>query len=514
MLFIFSHGQQIMDYFLAIDQGTSSSRCLLFNEHGTVCQQQQQSISLAYPQSGWVEQDPEEIWQSVYHCTQQILTDKNLNPDSIKAIGITNQRETTVVWHSDTGIPVYPAIVWQDRRTSDHCAALQSDAALNQSIQTKTGLLLDPYFSATKISWILEHVEHAKTLAKQGKLRFGTIDTFLLWRLTGGAVHATDASNAARTMLYNINTHQWDEELLQLFKIPRNMLPTVHDCAYHFGHTDPQLFNCQLPITGMSGDQQAATIGQACIHPGMVKSTYGTGCFMLANTGHKKITSHNRLLTTIAYQLNGQATYGLEGSIFVAGAAVQWLRDALKLFTHANETDTLALAVSDTAGVYLVPAFTGLGAPHWDPHARGALLGLTRDTSIEHIVRAALEAVCYQTLDLLTALQKDIQAPIKTLRVDGGMTNNQWLLQCLSDINQISVERPACIESSALGAAMLAALGCGHFESLEQCSQWWQPNRTFNPILAPSEQAKMYAGWQNAVNSTQTHAQGTIKTAL
>jgi glycerol kinase len=497
-----------MDYFLAIDQGTSSTRSILFNHKGEVCHQKQIDIKLTHPQSDSVEQDPEAIWQSVFICTQQLVNHAVQNHIAIKALGITNQRETTIIWNRETHQAIYPAIVWQDRRTASHCERLKQDSKFSAAIQEKTGLLIDPYFSATKIRWILDHVDNAQTLAEQGKLAFGTIDSFILWRLTNGAVHATDASNAARTMLYNINTHQWDQDLLKRFNIPQSLLPSVHDCAYTFGHTEKSLFNCVIPITGIAGDQQAATLGQACIEPGMIKSTFGTGCFMLANTGEKKVNSKNKLLTTIAYQINGKVTYGLEGSIFIAGAAVQWLRDGLKLFTNYSEADALAATVKDSAGVYLVPAFTGLGAPYWNPHARGAVLGLSQNTRIEHILRATIEAVCYQTLDLINAMQKDIQASIHHLRVDGGMTNSPFFLQCLSDISQIQVERSACIESSALGAAMLAAIGCGHFTDLKQCKNWWQSHAEFHPQLDVNKQTRMYAGWKNAVNSTQTHAQG------
>ena len=428
MLFIFVR-EILMDYFLAVDQGTTSSRSILFDENGTPVSQNQIEIQQQYPQTGWVEQDPEEIWTSTLCTIKKTITQSQIEIRNIKAIGITNQRETTIVWDRQTGKPIYPAIVWQDRRTSDQCLTLKKDTEFEKQVQSMTGLLIDPYFSALKIAWILDNVDGARQKAENGKLAFGTVDSYLLWHLTNGHVHATDATNASRTMLFNIHSLEWDPELLQTINIPESCLPQVYDSAYLFGHTAESLLGHPIPITGIAGDQQAAAIGQACFTEGMIKSTYGTGCFMIANTGEKIVTSRNKLLTTIAYKINGKATYALEGSIFIAGAAVQWLRDALKLFPHAKDTQKMALSVPDTDGVYLVPAFTGLGAPYWDPDARGALLGLTRNTQIEHIVRAALEAVCYQTHDLLLAMQSDTEQEIQSLRVDGGMTENTWLLQ-------------------------------------------------------------------------------------
>ena len=408
-----------------------------------------------------------------------------------------------MLWDKTTGKAIYPAIVWQDRRTSQQCTNLLKDKKLTANTQEKTGLIIDPYFSATKISWILDHVDSARQLAAKGQLAFGTIDSFLLWRLTNGTVHATDATNASRTLIYNIHSNQWDNELLELFNIPKSILPSVHDCAHHYGNTQIDIFASPIPITGVAGDQQAATLGQACITPGAIKNTYGTGCFLVAHTGDNAIQSKHRLLTTIVSRVNGVTQYGLEGSIFVAGAAVQWLRDALQFFEHAKDTQAIAQKVEDTGGVYLVPAFTGLGAPYWDPNARGSLLGLTRDTRIEHIVRAALEAVCYQTFDLLLALQADLNTPITALRVDGGMTDNQWLLQRISDLNQIKVERPECIECSALGAAMFAALGIKHFTDIEQVTQWWEPHSQFSAKITAQQQRELHQGWKKAIASTQ-----------
>ena len=492
-----------MDYFLSIDQGTTSSRTILFDQHGNACHQASIETSLTYPNLAWVEQSAEDIWHSTCSALKQTLDYSRASNKEITAIGITNQRETTLLWDKKTGEAIYPAIVWQDRRTSEECTQLLKDKTLTAIIRKKTGLIIDPYFSATKIAWILNNVAAARRLADQNELAFGTIDSFLLWHLTQGRVHATDATNASRTLLYNIHTNQWDDELLTLFNIPKNILPTVYDSAHHYGNTQIDLFDNPIPITGIAGDQQAATLGQACITPGSIKNTYGTGCFLVAHTGSNAIQSKHRLLTTIVSRINGVTQYGLEGSIFVAGAAVQWLRDALQFFKHANDTQAIAQKVDDTGGVYLVPAFTGLGAPYWDPNARGSLLGLTRDTRIEHIVRAALEAVCYQTSDLLQAIQADLNAPFTSLRVDGGMTENQWLLQRISDISQITVERPQCIECSALGAAMLAALGINYFTAVEQVTQWWRPHSQFTAKISLQEQQQLYRGWQKAIASTQ-----------
>src|SRR5690606_424133 len=429
---------------------------------------------------------------------RQVLAEQKVEASQVAAIGITNQRETTVLWDRHTGKPLAKAIVWQDRRTADQCAQLKA-AGHEATVSAKTGLLLDPYFSATKLGWLLDNVPGARPRAEKGELAFGTIDSWLLWQLTGGKVHATDATNASRTLLFNIHTQQWDEELLTLFNMPRALLPEVRDSAADYGRTEASLLGGEVPIAGIAGDQQAALVGQACFAPGMVKSTYGTGCFMVLNTGTKAVVSKNRLLTTVGYRLNGETTYALEGSIFVAGAAIQWLRDGLRLISHASETEALARSVSSARGVYLVPAFTGMGAPWWDPHARGALLGLTRDTGIAEVVTAGLESVCYQTLDLLEAMMADGAAKPTALRVDGGMVVNNWLTQALADTLGVPVDRPVVTETTALGAAYLAGLQVGLFGSLEEISSHWQCDRHFRPALdEPTRQAR-YAGWRKAV---------------
>lgn len=486
-------------YLLAIDQGTTSTRAIIFSTEGQAIAQHQIEFKQYFPQADWVEHDPEEIWNSVINCCKNALSKANLPAHAITAIGITNQRETTLIWDKTTGKALYPAIVWQDRRTTEYCQKLSSNQNIVQQVQQKTGLLLDPYFSASKINWLLNHIPEARRLANRGELAFGTIDSFLLWRFTKGQQHATDATNASRTLLFNIHKQSWDEELLELFQIPATLLPLVLPNNADFGETEKSIFGHAIPITGMAGDQQAALIGQTCFTPGMIKSTYGTGCFLILNTGKKPIVSKHRLITTVAYRLGQEVTYGLEGSIFVAGAAVQWLRDALRLIANASDTQNLASSVTNTDGVYLVPAFTGLGAPYWDPSARGALLGLTRNTSIAHIVRAALEAVCYQTRDLMSAMQQDYQGAFQTLRIDGGMAANDWLLQFLSDILNLPIERPKYVESSALGAAYLAGLGAGVFSSLVEISNLWQKDRSFHPTMNEELRESCYRGWQEAV---------------
>ncbi len=488
-----------MHYILSIDQGTTSTRAIIFDECAQRVALAQYEITQAYPQNAWVEHNPAEIWQSTLNCIDDVLAKANLNLHDVNAIGIANQRETTIVWDRQSGETIYPAIVWQDRRTSQYCEHLKEDATINQIIQQKTGLLLDPYFSATKVSWILDNVPKARERAERGELAFGTVDSFLLWRLTDGAVHATEATNASRTMLYNIHTGCWDDDLLKLFGIPRSILPEVKDTAGIFGYTHPKVLGAEVIISGVAGDQQAAAVGQACFQPGMIKATYGTGCFMLLNTGEDAVVSQHRLLTTIAYQLNGAPTYALEGSIFVAGAALTWLRDTLRFFDQHTQTHDIASSVDDNAGVYLVPAFTGLGAPYWDPDARGALLGLTRDTQIEHIVRAALEAVCYQSRDLLEAMEKDSRLQFTTLKVDGGMTANDWVLQFLADMVNMKVERPTCIESSALGAAFLAGLGAKIWPDFDAIKNLLSLGATFYADMPASLRDKYYRGWQHAV---------------
>lgn len=485
-------------YLLAIDQGTTSSRAIIFSSNGQVLSLHQIDLQQSFPDDGWVEQNPEEMWENTCECIRQALKKINLSASQIAAIGISNQRETTILWNKNSGKPIYPAIVWQDRRTAAHCRKLAA-TSLNDTLAEKTGLLLDPYFSATKISWILEHVPQAREQALRGELAFGTVDTYLLWHLTNGKVHATDASNASRTMLFNIRTQRWDEEILQALDIPASILPEVLDSSADFGATDKNLFGAAIPICGIAGDQQAATFGQACFEPGMIKSTYGTGCFMLLNTGEEIIHSKNRLLTTVAYRLENKVTYGLEGSIFSAGVTVKWLRDTLKLIKTADETEALAKSVTDTGGVYLVPAFTGLGAPYWDPDARAAILGLTRNSNTAHIVRAALEAVCYQTRDLLSAMLKDGVPELNSLRVDGGMTANNWLLQFLADMLGLNVQRSACIETSALGAAFLAGLRVGVYSSLDDIAKLWQLHAEHQPVMSDDLRNVLYDGWLKAV---------------
>jgi glycerol kinase len=488
---------------LAIDQGTTSSRAMLFDRAGRPQAQARKELPQHFPQSGWVEHDPEDIWADTLHVVKQALAEGKLTARDVAAVGITNQRETTVVWNRQTGAPIHKAIVWQDRRTAPLCDRLRRDGH-EPSLKDKTGLLLDPYFSATKIAWLLDTIPGARRQAERGELAFGTIDCFLLWRLTGGAVHATDATNASRTLLYDIKRQTWDDDLLKLFGIPDALLPEVRDNDAVFGATPADLFGAPLPILGMAGDQQAAAIGQACFEPGMVKSTYGTGCFALLNTGTRAVDSKTRLLTTIAYRLNGTTIYALEGSIFIAGAAVQWLRDGLRIIASAGESEALAKAADPDQAVYLVPAFTGLGAPYWDADARGAIFGLTRNSGRAEIARAALEAVCFQTRDLLEAMRADGAAELEALRVDGGMVANDWLLQMLSDILGVAVERPAVSETTALGAACLAGLGTGFFDSLDGIARLWQSAGRFEPRMAAAERDRRYAGWRDAVRRVRS----------
>lgn len=486
-------------HILAIDQGTTSSRAMVFTERGEATASHQIAFKQYFPEDGWVEHDPEEIWSTVVNSCKQAILHAKISATNISAIGISNQRETTIIWDKKTGNPIYNAIVWQDRRTFDACKKLENHID-KKRLQEKTGLLLDPYFSATKIAWILDHVEGARARAENGELCFGTIDTFLLWRLTAGKIHATCATNASRTLLFNLQTQNWDDSLLSLFNIPKQLLPEVHDNTHQFGITDKSILDAEIPITGIAGDQQAATIGQACFSPGMMKSTYGTGCFMLLNTGEKPVYSKHQLLTTIVYRINGVVTYGIEGSIFIAGAGIQWLRDGLHIIDHAQDSDKLARSVSDNGGVYLVPAFTGLGAPYWDPKARGALLGLTRDSNRGHVVRATLEAVCYQTRDLMDAMIADGSPAPQTLRVDGGMVQNNWLLEFLAGILGTRVVRAACIETSALGAAYLAGLGAGIYHSLEDISRLWKGSGSYEPTMTHKDRDSLYQGWKKAVS--------------
>ena len=489
-------------YVLAIDQGTTSSRALLFDEAIKLAAIAQQEFPQHYPQSGWVEHDPEDLWSTTVDTCRQAIAKAGVSPGDIAAIGITNQRETTLVWDRATGHPIHRAIVWQDRRTADKCAQLKQDGH-EPAVTAKTGLLLDPYFSGTKIAWLLDNVEGARQKAAAGRLAFGTVDTYLLWRLTGGKVHATDATNASRTLLYDIHQGRWCAELCSLLNVPKALLPEVRDSAANFGETDSAIFGASISVTGIAGDQQAATIGQACFEPGMAKSTYGTGCFALLNTGATPVASTNRLLTTIAYQFDGRPTYALEGAIFIAGAAVQWLRDGLRIIDDAAQSGALAESANDTEHVYLVPAFVGLGAPYWDADCRGAMFGLTRNTGRAEFARAALESVCFQTRDLLEAMRADWgDAGSTVLRVDGGMVASDWTMQRLADILDAPVDRPEILETTALGAAYLAGMQVGLYPAPDEFAKRWALERRFEPRMADEERAKKYAGWKDAVART------------
>ncbi len=490
-------------YLLTIDQGTTSSRAIIFDASGTPRWEAQQEFRQIFPGEGWVEHDPEEIWETTVAVCRRALSNSGLDAGLFAAIGITNQRETTLVWDRHSGEPVYNAIVWQDRRTAEVCQDLKN-RGLEPRFTGKTGLLLDPYFSGTKIRWILDNVDNARDRAENGELAFGTVDSFLLWRLTGGRVHATDATNASRTLLFDIHEQRWDNELLELLNIPAALMPEVRNCADEFGDTDANLLGKPLPIRAIAGDQQAALFGQTCFEPGMVKSTYGTGCFLVMNTGSTAASSENRLLTTVGYRLNGDVTYALEGSIFMAGAIIQWLRDGLGIIQSGAETATLAQQADPEQNVYLVPAFTGLGAPYWDPHARGAILGLTRDTGVREIVKAGLESVVFQTRDLLEAMRADGVAALRELRVDGGMVVNDWLLQRMADILGIRVDRPRVTETTALGATYLAGLQSGVFDSLEAIAGRWQCDASFEPSWGDERRSRLYQGWSDAVARIRT----------
>ncbi|MDH3612248.1 MAG: glycerol kinase GlpK [Gammaproteobacteria bacterium] len=486
---------------LAIDQGTSSSRTVIYDHAATPVASAQQEFPQIFPRPGWVEHDPEVIWGSVQDVTRQAMHEVGAGAADITAIGITNQRETTLIWDRDSGACVHNAIVWQDRRTASLCERLKADGAESIVIE-KTGLRLDPYFSATKIAWLLDNVQGVRERAAAGRLAFGTVDCFLLWRLTGGRVHATDASNASRTMLFNIHSQEWDDELLQLFDIPPQILPAVLDCAAEFGVSDNDMFGGAIPVCGMAGDQQAALIGQAGFEKGTTKSTYGTGCFVIANTGSEALASSNKLLTTVASRIDGRVTYGLEGSVFVAGSAMQWLRDELRIIDSAPQSENIAQATGIVDDVYVVPAFAGLGAPYWDPHARGAILGLSRGSGRDAIVTATLQAVAFQTRDLIDAMSDDGIAP-SIIRVDGGMVANGWFLQFLADILGIPVERPKNVESTVLGAAYLAGLQCGVVASIDQISGLWQRDALFEPQMADERREQLLAGWAAAVASVR-----------
>ena len=485
-------------YIMALDQGTTSSRAIIFDENGTIKGVTNREFTQIYPKPGWVEHDPMEIWGSQIGVAREVLSKSGLSPSDIAAIGITNQRETTIVWDKNTGKPVYNAIVWQCRRTAPICDDLKA-RGLAEKIREKTGLVVDAYFSGTKVKWILDNVEGAREKAEKGELLFGNVDTWLIWNLTGGKVHVTDYSNASRTMLFNIHKLDWDDEILQELNIPRSMLPKVMPSSHIYGYTTNEVFGGEVPIAGDAGDQQAALFGQACYSPGMAKNTYGTGCFMLMNTGEKAVTSQSGLLTTIAWGVDGKVEYALEGSIFIAGAVVQWLRDELRILDNAAQSEELATKVQDNNGVYLVPAFVGLGAPYWDMYARGTIVGLTRGAKREHIVRAALESICYQTRDVLEAMQKDSGITLKNLKVDGGAVANNFLMQFQSDILGVPVDRPKVIETTALGAAYLAGLAVGYWKDKDDIASKWQIDRTFQPEMDSENREKLYKGWKKAV---------------
>lgn len=490
-------------YILALDQGTTSSRAIVFAHDGSIVSVAQKEFTQIFPQPGWVEHDPEEIWSTQLGVAAEAITKAGLTTEQIHAIGITNQRETTVVWDRKTGKPVYNAIVWQDRRTADFCDELKRKN-LHILIQQRTGLVVDAYFSASKIKWILDHVEGARARAEKGELCFGTIDTWLLWNLTKGQVHVTDVSNASRTMLMNLQTLQWDGELEKIFDIPGNMLPQIRSSSEVYGTTQNILTATNIPIAGIAGDQQSALFGQMCTKQGMVKNTYGTGCFMLMNTGEKAVISRNNLLTTVAWKINGKTEYALEGSVFIAGAVVQWLRDGLGIIRSSGDVEKLAAKVTDSEGVYLVPAFTGLGAPYWNQHARGTMVGMTRGTTAAHIAKAALDSIAYQTVDVLKAMEADAGISIAELRVDGGATVNNLLMQFQSDVLHTNVVRPQITETTALGAAYLAGLATGYWSSIDEIQQQWKVDRKFEPLMNDEKRTALYNGWLKAVKAAQS----------
>lgn len=486
-------------YVIALDQGTTSSRCILFNEKGLIQSVSQKEFTQIYPKAGWVEHDPMEILATQIEVTKEAMEKLNVTAEDIAAIGITNQRETTVVWNKNTGKPVYNAIVWQCRRTSEFCDELKAEG-FDKKIREKTGLIVDAYFSGTKVKWILDNVPGAREEAEKGNLLFGNIDTWLIWNLTKGKVHVTDYSNASRTMLFNIHTLEWDKEILERLNIPASMLPEVKPSSYVYGYTAPEILGGEIPIAGAAGDQQAALFGQACFNPGTAKNTYGTGCFLLMNTGEKAVASKNGLLTTIAWGVDGKVEYALEGSIFIAGAAIQWLRDELKIIEKASDSEPLAESVEDTNGVYVVPAFVGLGAPYWDQYARGTIVGLTRGAKKEHLIRATLESLAYQTSDVLKAMEEDSGITLKALKVDGGACANNFLMQFQADVLGVQVDRPEVIETTALGAAYLAGLAVGYWKDKEDISKNWAISRSFTPNMDDSRRTELLSGWKAAVN--------------
>lgn len=489
-------------YMLALDQGTTSSRAILFNHDGEIVAQSQQEFEQFFPNPGWVEQDANEIWTSILACIAGVLRKADIQPDEVAGIGITNQRETAVVWDKNTGKPIYKAIVWQSRQTEDICTEL-IEQGYEDLFKEKTGLLIDPYFSGTKVKWILDHVEGAREKAEAGELLFGTIDSWLIYKLTGNQIHVTDYSNASRTLMYNIFELDWDDELLDILTIPKSMLPDVRESSEVYGKTiDYHFFGYEIPIAGIAGDQQAALFGQACFEKGMVKNTYGTGCFVLMNTGQEGVKSSNGLLTTIAWSVNGKVEYALEGSIFVAGSALQWLRDGMRMINDAAQTETYATRVESTEGVYVVPAFVGLGTPYWDSTARGAVFGITRGTTKEHFIRATLESLAYQSRDVVDAMIMDAGTPLKTLRVDGGAVANNFLMQFQSDLLDVPVERPAIQETTALGAAYLAGLAIGYWKDKAELTEQWKKERTFNRIIDKEQRDQLYDGWKRAIQAT------------
>ncbi len=485
-------------YIMALDAGTTSNRCILFNEKGKMCSVAQREFTQYFPKPGWVEHDPDEIWASQLGVAVEAMNMIGATAEDIGAIGITNQRETAIVWDKNTGAPVYHAIVWQCRRTSEYCDFLKEKGFTNK-FQEKTGLVIDAYFSATKVKWILDHVPGARKKAENGELLFGTVETWLIWKLTKGAVHVTDYSNASRTMMFNIHTLEWDEEILEELNIPKSMLPKAKPSSWIYGMTDPSFFGGEIPIAGAAGDQQSALFGQTCFTPGEAKNTYGTGCFLLMNTGEKPVFSKNGLVTTIAWGLDGKVTYALEGSIFVAGAAVQWLRDEMKMIDQASDSEYMAKKVKDTNGCYVVPAFTGLGAPHWDPYARGTMVGITRGVNKYHIIRATLESIAYQVNDVLTAMKGDSFINLAALKVDGGASANDFLMQTQADIINAPVNRPQCVETTAMGAAYLAGLAVGYWADKEDVIKNWKIDKTFKPSIKEEDRAGRIKGWNKAV---------------
>jgi glycerol kinase len=491
-----------MAYILSLDQGTTSSRAILFNHDGNISSVAQKEFKQIFPKPGWVEHDPGEIWSSQVSVAAEAISKANITAANVAAIGITNQRETTIVWNRKTGKPVYNAIVWQDRRTADICSQLKDDGHTD-TFRSKTGLVLDPYFSGTKIKWILDNVDGARKLAENGDLLFGTVDSWLVWKLTEGEVHITDVTNASRTLLFNIHEVKWDDELLGILGIPKSMLPEVKSSSEVYGHSGPEIFARKIPISGIAGDQQAALFGQVCSKPGMAKNTYGTGCFMLMQTGDKPIESKNNLLTTIAWQVNGKTQYALEGSIFIGGAVVQWLRDGLGFIDRSDQIEQLAGRVKDTDGIYLVPAFSGLGAPHWDPFARGLIIGITRGTESAHIARAALESIAYQSTDLLKAMVSDSGIDLKELRVDGGASVNNMLMQFQADLLDVPVVRPTITETTALGAAYLAGLAIDFWEDIETISEKWKADERFEPEMSTDQRSELLKGWHKAVERSK-----------